>query len=187
MVEITELETDNLKLRQWLPSDYAPFAELNTDSEVMAFYPNTLNKSESNAFAQKLESLISKRGWGFWAVDLKAENCFIGFVGLHKPEAKLPFTPCIEIGWRLSKKYWGYGFATEGAHAALKYAFEALFLEEVVSFTSLNNTRSKAVMQRLNMVDTNQNFEHPNIPLGHQLREHVLYKITKEQWVKNAL
>ncbi len=105
-------------------------------------------------------------------------------MGLHKPEAKLPFTPCIEIGRRLSKKYWGYGFATEGAHAALKYAFEGLFLEEVVSFTFLNNTRSKAVMQRLNMVDTNQNFEHPNIPFGHQLREHVLYKITKEQWGK---
>ena len=99
----------------------------------------------------------------------------------------LPFTPCTEIGWRLSNKYWGNGYATEAANVALKYAFEILQLNEVFSFTSLQNRKSKAVMERLNMVNTMQNFEHPNLPVGHILQEHILYKITKSQWKNNAL
>ena len=160
MVEVAELKTDRLKLRQWAPGDYAPFAELNADPEVMEFYPNTRTKAESIAFAQKIAALIANRGWGFWAIELKAENRFIGFAGLHKPEVELPFTPCVEIGWRLSKKHWGHGYATEAARAALEYAFETLRLDEVVSFTSLLNTKSEAVMRRLNMVDTKQNYLH---------------------------
>ena len=106
---------------------------------------------------------------------------------MHNPEAELPFTPCTEIGWRISKKHWGNGYATEAANASLKYAFEILKLNEVFSFASLNNEKSKEVMERLNMVNVMQNFEHPNIPVGHRLREHVLYKITKVQWTNNAL
>ena len=105
-------------------------------------------------------------------------------MGLHKPEIELPFTPCVEIGWRLSKKNWSNGYATEAARAALGFSFKTLQLDEVVSFTYLKNTKSKAVMKRLAMVDTKQNFEHPNIPMGHPLREHVLYKISKAQWEK---
>jgi len=183
MVKISEIETNRLILRQWLPSDYLPFSKLNADLDVMKYYPNTLTESESNSFANKIKTLISKRGWGFWAVVLKDGGCFIGFAGLHKPEVDLPFSPCVEIGWRLSKKYWGNGYATEAAKAALEYAFEVLQLNEVVSFTSVKNIKSKSVMERLNMVNVMQNFEHPNIPVGHHLREHVLYKITKAQWL----
>lgn len=187
MVKVTELVTKRLTLRQWQFSDYELFAEINKDPVVMKYYPNTLTKVESDAFAKKIESLILKRGWGFWAVELKATKQFIGFVGLHHPEADLPFSPCTEIGWRLSKKHWGNGYATEAASTALKYAFETLQLDEVVSFTSLQNVKSKSVMERLNMVNAMQNFEHPDIPAGHKLREHVLYKITRSQWVHNAL
>jgi len=187
MVKISELQTKRLALRQWQPSDHPLFAEINEDSEVMAHYPKILNNEESNSLANKLEDLIAKRGWGFWAVELKSNKQFIGFVGLHNPEVVLPFTPCTEIGWRLSKKYWGKGYATEAANAALKYAFETLQIEEVVSFTSPQNIKSISVMERLNMVDTQQNFEHPTIPFGHKLREQVLYKITKAQWTENTL
>ncbi len=187
MVKITELETDRLKLRQWSARDYAPFSELNADPEVMKYFPATLMESESTALATKIEKLISERGWGMWAVELKTQGDFIGFVGLHKPEVKLPFTPCIEIGWRLSKKYWGKGYATEAATAALAYAFDTLQLDEVVSFTALANIKSRSVMERLNMVDVRQNFEHPGVPAGHKLREHVLYKITRSQWQSNIL
>lgn len=184
---MNELETDRLKLRQWLPSDYAAFAELNADPEVMEYFPNTLSLTESNAFAKKIETIISNQAWGFWAVELKSTKSFIGFVGLHQANPELPFSPSVEIGWRLSKKYWNNGYATEAARTALKFAFEILNLNEVVSFTSLKNKRSEAVMQRLNMINTNQNFQHPKVPIGHQLREHVLYKITKSQWAKNRL
>ena len=187
MVNVTELQTERLILRQWHKHDLVPFAEINKDSDVMKYYPSTLTESESNLFAKKLEMLISERGWGFWAVALKSNSQFIGFVGLHKPEADLPFTPCTEIGWRLSKKYWGNGYATEAASIVLKFAFDKLQLKEVASYTSPLNIKSKSVMERLNMVNTMQNFEHPSIPKEHKLREQVLYKVTKSQWVNNAL
>ncbi|MCK5684258.1 GNAT family N-acetyltransferase [bacterium] len=184
MVEITSLVTNRLVLRQWMKSDYQSFSKLNADPEVMEFFPDIYTESQSVAFINKTEELITKRGWGFWAVELKADHRFIGFVGLHKPEADLPFTPCVEIGWRLDKQYWGQGFATEAGNAALEFAFKKLLIDEVVSFTSQHNEKSKAVMERLNLIDTEENFEHPNIAEGHHLRQHVLYKITKEHWEK---
>ena len=187
MVKVSELQSGRLTLRQWQSSDYASFAEINNNLKVMEYFPSTMDEIESNAYAKKIESLISKNGWGFWAVELKSNKQFIGFVGLHNPQVNLPFTPCTEIGWRLSNKYWGNGYATEAAHAALMYAFETLQLNEVFSFTSVLNSKSTAVMERLNMLNTMQNFEHPSLPKGHKLREHVLYKITKSQWAENAL
>lgn len=186
MVNVSELETDRLLLRQWRQEDLVSFAELNADPEVMEYFPNTLTTSESNAMADKIERLILERGWGFWAVELKEKNNYIGFVGLHKPEVDLPFTPCVEIGWRLNKAYWGKGYATEAAKESLGFAFSDLGLSEVLSFTSVLNVRSQSVMQKIGMSNTHNNFEHPSLPVGHGLREHVLYKITKQQWHENA-
>ncbi|MDE1460964.1 GNAT family N-acetyltransferase [Spartinivicinus poritis] len=182
MVEIATLKTERLTLRQWQSEDYKFFAALNADPVVMKYFPSCLSAVQSDAFADKLVSLIAKRGWGLWAVELKDTAQFIGFVGLHQPEAELPFTPCVEIGWRLAKAYWGVGYATEAAQAALQFAFDTLNLNEVVSFTSVTNKQSQAVMQRLGMVNTRQNFEHPSVSAESPLREHVLYKITKQQW-----
>ena len=186
MKQIRELVTERLILRQWKKSDFPLFAKLNADPDVMEFYPNTLSKSESNAMADKLHGLIAEQGWGFWAVETKKEQEFIGFVGLHKPGYDLPVTPCVEIGWRLAKKYWGKGYATEAAHESLRFGLEDLGLNEVYSFASVSNKRSSAVMKRLKMININSNFEHPMIPVGNSLREHVLYKITVEQWSKQA-
>lgn len=177
-----ELRTERLILRQWKQDDYAPFAKMSADPVVMEYYPSTLSAEESNAMADKIASLISERSWGFWAVELIEEKQFIGFVGLHKPTYELPVTHCVEIGWRLTKEYWGHGYATEAAQASLQFAFEVLGLNEVYSFASVSNIKSCSVMKRLNMQDTGNNFEHPMIPDNHPLREHVLYKITKKQW-----
>jgi len=179
------LNTEKLILRQWHVDDYQPFAKLNANSEVMAFYPNKLTTFESDRFAQKLESLIKKRGWGLWAGECKVDSQFIGYIGLHDTEATLPFYPRIEIGWRLSRAYWGNGYATEGAKAAMQFAFEVLLLDEVISFTSVKNSRSQAVMRRLGMMNTGENFEHPAIPEGHPLREHVYYKMIRSDWFFN--
>lgn len=181
-MKVAELETERLLLRQWRGRDLPVFAKLNADPEVMAYFPKTLNSDESDAMAQKCESLISAKGWGFWATEIKESGEFIGFVGLHTPTATLPFLPCVEIGWRLLRKYWGNGYASEAAKAALKYSFEILCLNEVVSFTTVSNTRSQAVMQRLGLCNTQQNFEHPDLPKGHPLSEHVLYKLTQSEW-----
>lgn len=182
MIQIIESETARLKLRQWRDNDYTDFSELNADPAVMEHFPSTLSKTKSDEIANKIQSLITRRGWGFWAVEEKKTNSFIGFVGLHQPIKELPFSPCVEVGWRLAKQFWGKGYATEAAEAALKIAFERLELDKIYSFTSVGNLRSRAVMERLHMINTNQNFEHPEIPAGNPLREHVLYSLTKDQW-----
>jgi ribosomal-protein-alanine N-acetyltransferase len=181
-MQIAELKTDRLLLRQWVEQDLPVFALLNSDPEVMAYFPALLSREESDEVARKCKSLISERGWGFWAVELKSSGDFIGFVGLHIPKLNLPFSPCVEIGWRLRKTCWGNGYATEAAAEALNYAFDILKLDEVVSFTVISNFRSRSVMERLGFSNTHQNFEHPDIQKGHPLSEHALYKITRDEW-----
>ena len=182
MVKVIEITTSRLKLRQWIQGDFADFVQLNTDPEVMQFYPDTLNVEESIAMASSFAAIISKQGWGFWAVELLDKKEFIGFVGLNEPAYDLPVTPCVEIGWRLARKFWGNGFATEAANASLAYAFNTLQLPQVYSFTSKVNKRSQAVMQRLGMINTNTNFDHPLVADNDLLREHVLYKIDRNDW-----
>lgn len=179
MAEIIELQTERLTLRQWLKKDWPEFAGICADPVVMAYFPRTLSELESYKMAETISALISERGWGFWAAEEKSSGRFMGFVGLHIPKPEIPCSPCVEIGWRLAREFWGQGYATEAAEKVLKFAFEELNLAEVVSFTSVGNLKSRAVMERLQMLNTHQNFEHPSIPAGHPLREHVLYKITK--------
>jgi ribosomal-protein-alanine N-acetyltransferase len=110
-------------------------------------------------------------------VEEKETGLFVGALGLHEPTDQLPFLPCVEIGWRLSHEHWGKGYATEAGKEVLRFAFEVLKLEEVVSFTALINKRSRSVMERLGMKNSYKNFEHTALPVGHKLREHVLYTI----------
>ena len=105
MIKVLEFQTRRLKLRQWRQNDRSPFAALNADPHVMEFFPATLDRIQSDAMAEKIQSLITVRGWGLWAVEIKSEDPFIGFVGLHIPEPALPFGPCIEIGWRLAARF----------------------------------------------------------------------------------
>lgn len=142
------------------------------------------SRFECDAMAYKCETLIAERGWGFWAVEIKATGVFIGFVGLHIPSSALPFSPCVEIGWRLARPYWGRGYATEAARAALQVGFEHLALQEIVSFTAVRNRRSRAVMERLHMVRDEETFNHPDVPEESGLREHCLYRISRENWEK---
>jgi RimJ/RimL family protein N-acetyltransferase len=185
MNDIIELQTERLRLRQWCDRDLPVFAQLNADPVVMEFYPAALTAEQSNSMADKLKSLIAEKGWGFWAVEVVADGHFAGFVGLHEPTYELPVTPCVEIGWRLAKEYWGKGYATEAANASLAVAFDKLNQSAVYAFASVSNRKSRAVMERLGMSNTHQNFEHPMIPEHHPLSEHVLYKITKADWLKN--
>jgi RimJ/RimL family protein N-acetyltransferase len=184
MPELIELHTDRLFLRQWRDEDHAPFAAMNSDSRVMEFFPGLLSSSESDALATEIRARIARRGWGMWAVQIEGEAPFIGFVGLNVPEYTIPASPCVEIGWRLAAAYWGKGYASEAARGALRVAFETLDLPEVVAFTAVGNQRSRAVMERLGMHNSGENFEHPRVAPGHPLREHVLYRMPRERWLK---
>lgn len=124
----------------------------------------------------RCESMIARNGWGFWAAELRGSGEFIGFVGLNDPTAPLPFAPCTEVGWRLAFEFWGRGLATEAAREALRFGFEQLGLEEIVSFTAVSNQRSRAVMERLGMSQSGT-FEHPSVPAGSPLRLHWLYRL----------
>lgn len=186
MAELIEFDTERLRLRQWCAADREPFAALNADPKVMEFYPAPLGRAESDAMAIRCQALIAERGWGFWAVETKDTQEFIGFVGLHTPAPELPFSPCVEVGWRLAAKHWGKGFATEAARGALRIGFDRLGLPEIVSFTSVGNIRSRAVMERLGMRQAEATFEHPAIPVGSALRKHCLYRLSRGQWLANA-
>ncbi|MBF4489006.1 GNAT family N-acetyltransferase [Psychrobacter sp. N25K4-3-2] len=183
---IHTIETERLYLRQWQASDFATFADMNADPEVMQYFPKLLTSKVSDIIANKCQQLIADNGWGLWAVSLKVdeENSggFIGFVGLNDTHADMSFAPAVEIAWRLSKEHWGQGYATEAARASLNFAFTELGLEEVVSFTAVINKRSQLIMQRIGMTDAQDNFYHPALKSTHPLAEHVLYKISRQQW-----
>ena len=178
MENLQVYQTPRLLLRQWKDSDREPFAEMSSDSRVMEHFPSPLSRSESDAVADKIISLINERGWGFWALEEKSSGRFIGFTGLHIPIPELTFSPCVEIGWRLMFSAWGKGFASEAAAKALEVAFESIKLEEVVAFATVGNFRSHKVMERLGMKKEYE-FEHPGLDLQSPHRKHILYRILK--------
>ena len=176
------IETNRLVLRRWQSGDVAPFASLNADPRVMEFFPATLSRAESEAIISKIEERISQHGFGLWAAELKGAKDFIGFIGLNVPGYALPFSPCVEIGWRLACDHWGKGYAQEGARAALAFGFEKMRLEGIVSFTTVGNLRSRRVMERIGMTrDAEGDFDHPQLPKDHPLIKHVLYRKLKDQ------
>ena len=178
---MTGIQSARLLLRQWKQSDHAAFASLNADPEVMHYFPAALSRSESDTLANRCHDFIEEHGWGPWAAEERATGQFVGLIGLRTVTAIFPFAPSVEIAWRLAKTHWGAGLATEGAAAALHYAFNTLNLAEVVSFTSIHNVKSEAVMLRLGMRRDAATFAHPSLAPDHRLSEHCLYRIFKGQ------
>ncbi len=164
-----------ITLRQWRDSDLEPYAAMNADPEVMRYFPSRLSREQSEASLVRQRALIEQRGWGLWAVDV--DGAFAGFTGLAIPSFEAPFMPCVEVGWRLRREYWGRGVAYWAALRALEYGFSILKLPEIVSFTAAVNVPSRRLMERLDFVrDAAGDFHHPSIPAGHELRPHVLYR-----------
>jgi RimJ/RimL family protein N-acetyltransferase len=167
-------------LRQWRDSDLRPYAAMNADPEVMRYFPSLLSREESKASLERQRGLIEERGWGLWVVEVDGE--FAGFTGLATPNFEAFFMPCVEIGWRLRREYWGRGVAYQAAVHALEYGFAKLKLKEIVSFTAYVNDRSRTLMERLEFVhDLGSDFDHPSIPEGNELRRHVLYRKKGDQ------
>lgn len=181
---VTELRTERLLLRRWRPEDREPFAALNDDPLVMEHFPGHLTREASDAMADRIEGFMAEKGWGLWATEVAGTGEFIGFVGLSVPRFEAHFTPCVEIGWRLARSSWGHGYAPEGARAALAHAFGPVGLTEVVSMTIPANDRSQSVMRKIGMArDESADFDHPLIPEGDPTRRHVLYRLSREEWV----
>jgi len=183
MSGVPELRTARLLLRAWREDDLEPFARLNADPRVMEHFPAPLTRAQSDALVARIRAHFEQHGFGLWAVEVVGVAPLVGFVGLNVPGFEAAFTPCVEIGWRLAREHWGHGYATEGARAALQFAFDRLRLPEVVSFTVPANLPSRRVMERLGLRRSPaDDFDHPGLPAGHPLRRHVLYRLDRAAW-----
>lgn len=171
--------TERLYLRQWIDADITPFAQMNSDSDVMKYFPKKLSESETKEMINRINLSFDKNNFGLFAVENKSTGEFIGFTGFSIPQFEAFFTPCIEIGWRYKKESWGQGFATEAAISCIVYGFKTLRFGKIVSFTSAINKKSISVMEKIGMKYV-ADFNHPKIEETNCLCRHLLYEITNE-------
>ena len=174
------IRTDRLLMRRWGESDRDPFAALNSDPETMRYLLGTLDRAESNAFVDRIESRFREQGYGLWALEVVETGTFIGFTGLNPMPDGVPGEGGVEVGWRLARHAWHMGYATEAARAALAVAFDGVGLEEIWSITAVVNEPSQAVMRRIGLTEVAK-FEHQKVPVGHPLRPHVAYYLARPQ------
>lgn len=178
-----EMRTQNLVLRRWREGDRGAFAEMNADREVMLYLGQPLGSAESDALMDWFEAEFDQFGFGLWALESAETEEFIGFTGLSVPRFDAPFMPAVEVAWRLNRRHWGHGYATEAATRALAFGFETVGLEEIVAFASRLNLRSQAVMRRIGMrQDASDDFERAGKEISDPLRPHVLWRIRASQW-----
>jgi RimJ/RimL family protein N-acetyltransferase len=165
------LRTSRLLLRPWRDEDVAAFAELSADPAVMEYLvplPGWVARARAH---------WEQHGYGQWVVEIPGEASFAGVVGLNTITYEAHFTPAVEVAWRFARAYWGRGYATEAARAALDHGFEKLALAEIVATTVPANQRSRRVMERLGMTRAPEDdFDVPHLPEG-PLRRHVLYRL----------
>ena len=177
------MNNETVVLRQWRDADLASFAEMNADPEVMEFLPQRLTFQESEAFLGRIRNSIDQQGWGLWAVEVNGEVA--GFTGLARPTFEAIFMPCVEIGWRLRRQFWGRGIGYLAARQAEHFAFAVLGLSELVSFTSTTNGRSRRLMERLGFQrNPGDDFLHPRLPRDHPLCPHVLYRKNAQSFAR---
>ncbi len=181
-MQAISLTTPRLLLRPWRDDDVEPFAAMFDDPAVMEFLMPVADRAAIEAIVGRVRAHFDRHGFGWWAAELKETGAFIGFIGLSHIPFEAHFTPAVEIGWRLASAYWGQGYATEGARAALAAAFTQLS-PEIVAITVPANARSRRLMERIGMThDPADDFDHPRLAEGHPLRRHVLYRIARAQW-----
>lgn len=178
------LETDRLILRTWVDEDLESMLAINQDPKVMEYFPSLQDLEMTKNFIDKVNVHFENHGYSLYATVRKDTGEFIGFIGLFTPEFESHFTPAIEIGWRLSSNHWGQGFATEGAKAVLDYAFRELKIPEIVSFTAASNAKSIRVMQKIGLKHNEaDDFYHPKLDDTSLLKRHVLYRLTRTQYL----
>ena len=184
---IPELSTSRLFLRAFSTADRPAFASMNADAEVMQYMSRRLDRTQSDSFVDRIQAHWEADGFGIWALERLDDGTFIGFAGLSEPAFRAPFGPAIEVGWRLARAAWGHGFATEAGAAALRFGFEVLDRDEIVSFTAAGNLRSRRVMERLGMThDTADDFDYPLVAPEHPVRRQVLYRLPRSRWLAST-
>ncbi len=172
------LHTARLVMRRWRDEDRDPYAAMNADPEVMRYFPATMDRAASDASVDRIEGLFDTQGFGWWALEVAGTGEFIGFTGLQPMPDGVPGAGGMEVGWRLARRAWHHGYATEAAAAAVGVGFEGVGLAEIWSMTAVLNLPSQAVMQRLGMTPY-AHFDHPKLAVGHPLRAHIVYRLPR--------
>lgn len=174
------IETARLLLRAPADTDRDAIAAINGDPEVRRWLAMSGTREESDALVDRVQAMIAEHGYGFWAVERKADGAVVGLAGLLAMGAELPPGPSLEVGWRFASSAWGHGYATEAARAAVDWGFATQDADEIVAITAESNLRSQAVMQRIGMVrDPAASFLHPKLAPDHPLRPHVTFRLKR--------
>ncbi|WP_338766510.1 GNAT family N-acetyltransferase [Bernardetia sp. ABR2-2B] len=172
-------KSQRLGFRNWQNTDTEKLFALNSDKDVMEFFPFLPSLEQTQALIEKMRGQFEKNGFCYFAVDLLETNEFIGFIGIAEQNYEADFTPCIDIGWRLDKKYWGKGYASEGAKRCLEFAFEEMKLKSIKAVAPKINLKSINVMEKIGMKYV-KDFKHPALENDKRLETCVLYEINKE-------
>jgi RimJ/RimL family protein N-acetyltransferase len=184
---MNQIETERLILRNWQDRDRDLFYEINSDDKVMAYFSFRRSRQQSDELMDRLRASIGDIGFGLCAVELKETGETLGMCGIAQLEMEPQFPQgTFETGWRFAERFWGKGYATESARAAIADGFHDHGLSEFVAFAVISNHRSTAVMQRIGMVrDVDGDFDHPGVPDDQPaLIRHALYRLSRNQWAR---
>ena len=177
-----ELVTSRLKLRNWKDSDFDFALEMHLNPLVTRYFYGDWNKEFIKMWVDQMKIRVADGKLNFWVIETKNDQKSIGFIGMDSPDWVASFTPCHEIGWRISPLYWGKGYATEASKSVLDYALNVMNLKEIVAFAVPENVQSINIMEKLGMKrDSKHDFLHPEIPSNHPLAKNVLYRISQKQ------
>jgi RimJ/RimL family protein N-acetyltransferase len=166
------LQTERLDLRMFRESDFDAYAAMCADPEVMRYLGDGQPLSRIDAW-RSMASILGHwqlRGFGLWAMEERTSGELVGRVGCYYPSG----WPGFEVGWTLRRASWGQGYATEGAQAAMRYAFDELHQPRVISLIQPGNERSIRVAERLG-----ETLEGRTEVNG---QEALVYGISRETW-----
>ncbi|MDP9901993.1 GNAT family N-acetyltransferase [Variovorax ginsengisoli] len=174
------MTTERLILRAWLDQDRTPFAAMSADPEAMRHLLPFASHEAANAWIDRQQAHLRAHGFCFWALESRETGEFIGAAGLLRVAYDAHFTPAVEVGWRLDRRFWGQGLAPEAARRAIEFGFAHLGIPEIIANTVAANRNSRRVMEKLGMSnDAADDFDHPLVPVGSPLRRQVLYRLPR--------
>ena len=174
------LETERLVLRSWRDEDLQPFHAMCSDPDVMATLGPLMSVDETAALIGRMNDREERDGHTFWVMESREAGAFIGFCGVVRAMDGLPIAGKPELGWRMARSAWGKGYVTEAAHATIRWCWENLPDDSLYAITSVDNMRSRAVMERIGMkYCEGEDFDHFNVPSDSPLLRHVLYRLDR--------
>lgn len=178
------LETRRLILREWEEKDFSEFARMNADPLIMEYLPRILDEVSSRKLFERFQQHFNTYGYGQFVIEHKPSSAFLGFAGLSQVEFKMPFTPAVELAWRLEYEYWGQGFASEATQKILEHGFLTLELPEIVAFPVHDNTRAIHVLEKLGFHhDKEGDFQHPSFAKNNPSSHCALYRLAHDEYL----